>query len=290
MLDKLLNLIYSAAKLPFAQASMQLDKEISSLSKKDFIALLNHIGIIPESIEHDSTEEKLFSKASDSVLARAFREIGLRATVLDERGDSADVVVKSNIYEYELVADAKAFRLSRTAKNQKDFKVNALSGWRKDRDFAVLASPYFQYPNTRSQIYKQAIDHNVCLLTWEHLSFLIEQNITETIERNLSDLWDYSAIYAKECLSSETKRCFIPKFNDYFAQFLEIEADKFETYLQKQKERIAQQGKVEIAFWQEEEQKIRAFSREKAIEELLKTKKITNKISTIKQYIAGLFI
>ena len=33
---------------------------------------------------------------------------------------------------YSLVADAKAFRLSRTAKNQKDFKVQAMDGlaWR----------------------------------------------------------------------------------------------------------------------------------------------------------------
>ena len=107
----------------------------------DFIHTLRQIGIIPECIAHDSTEEKLFSKASDAVLSRAFREIGLKSAVLKERGDAADVLAESPIHGYTLVADAKAFRMSRTAKNQKDFKVVALSGWRKDSEYAVLCAP-----------------------------------------------------------------------------------------------------------------------------------------------------
>lgn len=83
-----------------------------------------------------------------------------------ERGDAADVFAESSIYGYTLVADAKAFRMSRTAKNQKDFKVNALSGWRNDSDFAVLCAPIFQYPKKKSQIYHQALTNNVCLLGW----------------------------------------------------------------------------------------------------------------------------
>ena len=63
------------------------------------------------------------------VLARAFRELGLKSTVLRERSDSADVIAESKFHCYTLVADAKSFRLSRTAKNQKDFKVTALSNW-----------------------------------------------------------------------------------------------------------------------------------------------------------------
>ena len=105
----------------------------------------------------------MIAKASDAVLSRAFRELGLKSTVLGQRSDSADVLAESKYYGYTLVADAKAFRLSRTARNQKDFKVTALSGWRKDADYAVLCSPYFQYPVKKSQIYAQAVDENVCL-------------------------------------------------------------------------------------------------------------------------------
>ena len=91
--------------------------------------------------------------------------------------DSADVLAESPIHGYTLVADAKAFRMSRTAKNQKDFKVTALSSWRNDNDFAVLCAPYFQYPSKSSQIYAQALEKNVCLLSWEHFIFLINNQV-----------------------------------------------------------------------------------------------------------------
>ena len=103
----------------------------------------------------------------DAVLARAFRELGLQAAVLRERADSADVIAFSCFHGYSLRADAKAFRLSRTARNQKDFKINALSVWKEDAEYAVLCAPYFQYPKRESQIYDQALDRNVCLLSWE---------------------------------------------------------------------------------------------------------------------------
>jgi hypothetical protein len=80
-----------------------------------------------------------------------------------ERSNCADVVGKSVIHGYSFVGDAKAFRLSRTAKNQKDFKVKSMSDWRGDHDYSILVCPYFQYPKNNSQIYGQALDGNICL-------------------------------------------------------------------------------------------------------------------------------
>lgn len=180
MYNDILEMIQSASDKDFETASKLLEEYI--VDDTDFIGTLKQIGTIPETIIHDSTAEKLFSKASDAVLSRAFREVGLKSTVLKGRNNSADVLAESPVHGYTLVADAKAFRLSRTAKNQKDFKVTALSGWRKDADYAVLCSPYFQYPSKHSQIYAQALNHNVCLLSWEHLIFLIENGIKETPE------------------------------------------------------------------------------------------------------------
>ena len=120
MFSKLISLIFEYATDGFYNASEKLNNFISSVDS--FIDILSQIGTIPESIAHDSTEEKLFAKVSDAVLSRAFRELGLKSTVLSERADSADVIAQSDIYGYTLVADAKAFRLSRTAKNQKDFR------------------------------------------------------------------------------------------------------------------------------------------------------------------------
>ena len=56
-------------------------------------------------------EEKLFSKASDIILARCFRMLGLKSKSVNERADSADVIAESVHHKYSLVADAKCFRI-----------------------------------------------------------------------------------------------------------------------------------------------------------------------------------
>ncbi|MGN0817326.1 MAG: HindIII family type II restriction endonuclease, partial [Candidatus Coproplasma sp.] len=177
----------------FLDMTNEMINYVNLLPFDDFISILSEIGTIPERIEHDSTEEKLYSKATDIVLSRSFFELGLKSKVLSERANSADVLAKSIYHNYSLVGDAKAFRLSRTAKNQKDFKIKSMNDWRgDDNDYAVLVSPYNQYPNTTSQIYSQALTVNVCLLSWEHLYFLLSNNIKETEDCNLSFIWNIS--------------------------------------------------------------------------------------------------
>lgn len=137
-------------------------------------ALLDHLrlcGAIPEQYEHDSSEEKLYSKYTDALISEALFAIGLQSAVLDARGDSADVQARAATYS--LIADAKAFRLSRTAKNQKDFKVQAMDGWRNGLDYAVVVCPIYQLPTRASQIYQQAITRNVCILSYSHLAVLV---------------------------------------------------------------------------------------------------------------------
>lgn len=286
MYTDILDAINAAVDMNFEDASIILENCINT--DISFTETLRQIGTIPEFLEHDSTEEKLFSKASDIVLSRAFREIGLKSTVLKERGDSADVLAESPIHGYTLVADAKAFRMSRTAKNQKDFKVTALSGWRKDFEYAVLCSPYFQYPSKSSQIYSQAISHNVCLLSWEHLIFLIENGIKETPELSFSPLWAFCDTYSHKVFCSDMKKCFIPQFNATLLELIGLSDKAFKNQLKQQIVTISKRGNQEKLFWQEEVKKIECYSREKAISELIKAKKIYEKITQIDTYIKGL--
>lgn len=254
----------------------------------DFLDILTQIGTIPEAIEHDSTAEKLFSKVSDAVLARAFREIGLKATVLRERADSADVLAESPIHGYTLVADAKAFRMSCTAKNQKDFKVTALSSWRNDNDFAVLCAPYFQYPSKSSQIYAQALEKNVCLLSWEHFIFLINNQVKENEHINFSELWNCSASFAVQTLVSDEKRCILPQLNQFILTFTNLPAESLSVLLGSQIEKIQARAHVEKDYWHHEMNIITSYSREQAIEELLNAKKIREKLAQIDSYVGGL--
>ncbi|MDR3278790.1 MAG: HindIII family type II restriction endonuclease [Oscillospiraceae bacterium] len=286
MYKALLALIFESAPLGFSPAAERLVEYVNS--SHDILDVIQQIGTIPESIDHDSTEEKLFAKASDAVLSRAFRELGLKSRVITERADAADVIAESHIYGYSLVADAKAFRMSRTAKNQKDFKVTALSAWRGDSDYAVLCSPFFQYPQAKSQIYAQAINHNVALISWEHLTFLLKHQIRESETVNLAPIWNYCKDYSRSVVVAESKRCFIPDYSRFIIKHVGYNQNDFSSLIKSQIEIIKRRGGEEHEYWEKQKSKILSFTREKAIAELLKSKKIDEKIARIDSYVRGL--
>jgi type II restriction enzyme len=281
--DELMALIGEYTSNSFFDATTKINEFISTTD--NFLELIFQIGIIPEIIIQNSTEEKLFSKASDAVLSRAFRELGLKSTVLSVRANSADVIAQSPIYNYTLVADAKAFRLSRTAKNQKDFKIGALSGWRKDSDYAVLCSPYFQYPSSHGQIYAQAIDNNVCLLSWEHLLFLLTYGIRESESVNFSKLWNFGETISHTTVVADKEKCFSDDFDSFFLSCVGQTHIDFGKTLAVCIRNITQQGNIEKAFLENERKIIFDYTREQAIDELIKSKKINEKIRQIDSYL-----
>jgi type II restriction enzyme len=156
-----------------ADSTRLLDELRAELDIKGGDGLRSHLrlcGAIPEAYAHDSSEEKLYSKYTDVLASLAFEQLGIRSLVLVGRGDSADVECFAD--DYEFVADAKAFRLSRTAKNAKDFKVPSMEKWRLHREHAMVICPLYQVPSKTSQIYRQAINHNVLIFSFSHLSLL----------------------------------------------------------------------------------------------------------------------
>jgi len=159
----------------FGNDSTRIEQELKQEVKSDgLVSIVDHLrlaGAIPEHYGHDSSEEKLYSKYTDALLSTAFTYLGLNSIVLTERGDAADVEAANK--DYAFVADAKAFRLSRTAKNQKDFKVEAMHGWKRGKLYAIVVCPIYQLPSRSSQIYQQAIARTVCLFTYSHLTVLV---------------------------------------------------------------------------------------------------------------------
>lgn len=277
--------VESAKNGNFQDASDSLQKIIFSLDKTDFISLITEIGTIPEDIEHDSTEEKLYTKVSDIILAKCFMELGLKSEVIRERANCADIIARSQYHNYSLVADAKAFRLSRTAKNQKDFKVECMINWRGDHDYSVLCCPYFQYPKCRSQIYGQAIQGNVLLFSWEYFSILLKNNVMETESFNLGKIWNYSSYLAKSVTVENMEICFFDLQNDYIKSFFNLTENEFLNEFEKYKENIILRGESEIKFWQDKIEIINSYTRSQAIEELIKSLKLNQKIVSINTYI-----
>ncbi len=266
----------------FSDYYENLKQDLSDEIKQEGVsALIDHLrlcGNIPELYAHDSSEEKLYAKYTDSLLAEVFKAVGLRSHVITERADAADVEVFATSYSF--VADAKSFRLSRTAKNQKDFKIQNMDRWKHGKNYAMVVCPIYQLPNKSSQIYQQSSSVNVCIFTYSHLAMLLRfslvqknpniENIIQEVfkiittlnpSKNASDYWlavnktilDSSQII--ENLWKEEKQAAVESIN------------------------VAKQEALK--FLADEREKIMRMTHEEALRELVKVYKIENKIKII---------
>ena len=266
----------------FGDDSDKLEKELEAEIKKNGISsLIDHLrlcGNIPESYGHDTSEEKLYSKYTDCLLSLAYSSLGLKSLVLKERADAADVEAFAK--DYSFVADAKAFRLSRTAKNQKDFKVQAMHGWKRGKPFAMVVCPIYQLPTSSSQIYQQATTQSVCIFTYSHLALLLSysqvegqakaqqllKKIFETIKalnpsKNATDYW---LAVNKTILS----------FSKKIQPIWDIEKGVATESISIAKEEA-------LTFLAQEREKIMRMSHKEAVNELIKVHKIESRIKTI---------
>lgn len=276
--------------LEFQEKTAKIKEYVAEMKKSELISIVEEIGTIPEKIEASSSVEKLFSKASDCILAKCFSEFGMPSIAVNERGNSADIVATS-IHGYTLVADAKTFRLSRTAKNQKDFKIDTLSNWRgAEHDFALLVAPYFQYPNTASQIYSSALDKQVCLFSWEHILFLLKNDVVETESLSLENIWK-----APERIARDTRVAYADRMNCQFPMIDKMVCDRisksleeFHLHLDNCKKGIEVRGNSELEYLGAQKKIVESMTREEAISELLRSKKLIERISTIKKFINSL--
>lgn len=266
----------------FGNDTDKLEKELEAEIKKNGVSsLIDHLrlcGNIPESYGHDTSEEKLYSKYTDCLLSLAYTALGLKSLVLKERADAADVEAFAK--DYSFVADAKAFRLSRTAKNQKDFKVQAMHGWKRGKPYAMVVCPIYQLPTSSSQIYQQATTQNVCVFTYSHLALLLSysevegqakaqqllKKIFETVQalnpsKNATDYW---LAINKAILS----------FSKKIQPLWDIEKGVAT-------ESIAVAKEEALTFLAQEREKIMRMSHKEALKELIKVHKIESKIKTI---------
>lgn len=266
----------------FINDTDRLEKELEEEIKLNGnSALLDHLrlcGNIPESYGHDTSEEKLYSKYNDSLLSLTYSALGLKSLVLKERGDFADVEAFAK--DYSFVADAKAFRLSRTAKNQKDFKVQALHGWKKGKPYAMVVCPIYQLPNTSSQIYQQATSRNVCIFTYSHLSLLLSFSEIESkakAEHLLSEIFET----IPSLNPSKSAVDYWLAINKTILNFSKKIKPLWEIEKNAATEAIAIAKDEALTFLSQEREKIMRLSHEEALKELVKVHKIESRIKTI---------
>lgn len=275
----------------FTDDTERLENELGyEIKKRGSSTLIDHLrlcGNIPESYIHDSSEEKLYSKYTDCLLSFAYKEMGLKSMVLTEKADAADVEVFAN--DYSFVADAKAFRLSRTAKNQKDFKVQAMDGWKKGKPYAMVVCPIYQLPTRSSQIYQQASTRNVCIFTYSHLSLLVNY-ANEEGNGNAEDLLHEIFKTITALNPSKIAVDYWLAFNKAILGYSSIIEKLWKT----EKEAATESTKIAkeegLCYLASEREKIMRMSHDEALKELIKMSKIESKIKIIESISdSGLF-
>ncbi len=266
----------------FGVDATKVELEIGNEIKTDGIAsLLGHLrlcGAIPEQYDHDSSEEKLYSKYTDVLIHEAFSAMGFQSLVLKERGDVADVECVND--DYSFVADAKAFRLSRTAKNQKDFKIQAMDGWKHGKLYAMVVCPSYQLPTKQSQIYQQAGARSVCIATYTHLAVLVRYAEIANQSKTMQVLHEiFKSVEAMN--PSKDASIYWQTVN---RTLLNFDSDISQLW---QEEKLALVESIKISkeesliFLATERERIMRLSKAEAINEVLKYSKIESKIKAI---------
>ena len=282
-IPELISSICSDDGATFRHRTDELFAALLFMDRDEIVAHVEFAGVIPESYSHDSTEEKLYAKYCDWLLAKALEELGMDSSVIRERADAADVT--ASVRGYTVIGDAKAFRLSRTAKNQKDFKVEALNTWRgaARAEFACLVCPLYQYPSRTSQIYDQAIRCNVTLLSFNHLGFLLQAR--EIRAEAFDKIWTVS----RSLSTGKDATPYWDAIRDQVAQAAgDCQVAEWREYLLKSKGILLNHARAELRFWEAEEQRLRSLCHEEAVQALIAARGIHGKKHTIMASVTGL--
>lgn len=267
----------------FSSDFSRVEDKLSEEIRRDGVtALLDHLRLcpaIPESYGHDSSEEKLYAKYTDALISASYSYIGLESAVLTERADSADVEAVTDSYSF--VADAKAFRLSRTAKNQKDFKVQAIDGWKREKPFAMIVCPLYQLPYRTSQIYEQAIARDVCIFSYSHLAVLTRLVKTEGTDAVVNLLHEiFNTVQAMN--PSKDANTYWQAINRVMLQYGGLISKLWRTEKIATVESIDISKAIALEHYVSQEKAIMELSRKEAVKQLIKMHRIGSRIETIK--------
>jgi len=257
----------------------RLGQEIKANGMDSLLGHLRLCGAIPERYRHDSSEEKLYSKYTDVVIHKAYSYTGFNSLVLKERADAADVECVSD--QFSFVADAKAFRLSRTAKNQKDFKVQAMDGWKRGRLYAMVVCPVYQLPSRTSQIYQQAGARSVCIVTYTHLAVLVRYSHATNKNKAMELVHEvFKSVDAMNPSKDANTYWQIVnrKMLDFDQKIAEIWKDEKRASI----ESIHISKEEALNFLASQRERIMRLSKKEAIKEVLRLNKIESRLGAIK--------
>lgn len=233
---------------------------------------LGHIGIIPEIYGHDSSEEKLYAKYCDLLIYFFFKLYGMETELVTERSNAPDVIGKLGT-DYKIVADAKAFRLSRTALNPKDYKIEAVGAWRTNAkaNYACIVGSFF--PKGRSRLFEEAGKFSVTALTYAQLRFIISDPKWTSVD--LKPLWELP----KSLYDTHGRKLNLTLYkgaiDDWLCSHIRSRVS-LEQIRESYAKNIVEQGKLQAECLEAQKAELNSLSKEKLVKKLQEP--IDNKI------------
>lgn len=166
----------------------KLNSELAQFSDQQFAFLLCHTGFIPEEYDHDSSEETIYTKLVEIVVAEWARRSGFDKTALPKQKASYEDITISDGANL-IVCDAKSFRLGRSQKapNVKDaLKEGDIPKWLnnyKGKNIRPLGG-MIAFPSQHDwsggsdfYFYLTNKDQPIICLFYEHLAFMLLEKI-----------------------------------------------------------------------------------------------------------------
>ena len=208
-------------------------------SDEELCNLIACAGFIPDVYESDSSDETLFTKLIEVLVAEWATRMGYTAHFVKEKASYEDVNIVIN--EETVVCDAKSFRLGRSqgAPNVKDFlKLEDIRKWlsRHDNQLGGLVT----YPDTHewskgsdAYLYCSTKDCPTVMLPYIYLALLLHfKNNFNTA--NLSNLWDYERLFPKalpkKCVGGNQKK-YWDVINNEIIRIIGISKEDFDSYI-----------------------------------------------------------
>jgi hypothetical protein len=147
----------------------------------------------------------------------------------------------------------------------------------------MLAAPLMQYPTRKSQIYAQAIDKNITLFSYTHLSFLLNFYNNQSLQ----PIWEVSKILAKNPKSEhQNSDAYWNTIDEITVNIVGKQISDLQQYKMVEIDKTKELGQEGIRYWKEKINQFHQLSKEEAIIELLiKSEKIEAKIKTIQKAI-----
>lgn len=176
----------------------EFELHLNSLSDNELIDLLLFSIYIPDEYSHDSSEETLFTKLIEVLVAHYFKRLGLDSIYLTTKSGREDVAIFfAENREQAVVSDVKTFRLGRSQKapNVKDFvkPSDFKTEWapkHKSSLGGLIVFPHSHEWQSNSQVYAYCSDNDfpIIMLTYTHLVILLKYRNNYN-KNELKKLW-----------------------------------------------------------------------------------------------------